>query len=119
MIAVAATSTIPQLGFIHEDSSNAFCLDIADLYRESVCLPAAFRAVKQFETDPKEPLERHARRAAARSLRDKQVIPSMIDRIKSLFGGSGGSAQAGVPASDRDVPEAGPSVRIEPDSREA
>jgi len=86
MIAVAATSTIPQLGFIHEDSSNAFCLDIADLYRESVCVPAAFRAVQQFEKNPKEPLERHARRSAARALREHQVIPSMIDRIKSLFG---------------------------------
>jgi CRISPR-associated protein Cas1 len=85
MIAVAATSTIPQLGFIHEDSSNAFCLDIADLYRESVCLPAAFRAVKQFEKNPNEPLERIARRSAARALREHQVIPSMIDRIKSLF----------------------------------
>ena len=85
MIAVAATSTIPQLGFIHEDSSNAFCLDISDLYRESVCLPAAFRAVKQFEKNPNEPLERYARRSAARALREHQVIPSMIDRIKSLF----------------------------------
>lgn len=85
MIAVAATSTIPQLGFIHEDSANAFCLDIADLYRESVCLPAAFRAVKHFEGNPSEPLERHARRAAGRALREHQVIPSMIDRIKSLF----------------------------------
>jgi CRISPR-associated protein Cas1 len=87
MIAVAATSTIPQLGFIHEDSRNAFCLDIADLYRESVCLPAAFRAVKQFENDPQEPLERYARRSAARSLNERQVIPGMIDRIKSLFEG--------------------------------
>lgn len=86
MIAVAATSTVPQLGFIHEDSSNAFCLDIADLYRESVCLPAAFRAVKQFEEKSSEPLERHARRSAGRALREHQVIPSMIDRIKSLFG---------------------------------
>jgi CRISPR-associated protein Cas1 len=85
MIAVAATSTVPQLGFIHEDSSNAFCLDIADLYRESVCLPAAFRAVKQFEEKSSEPLERHARRSAGRALREHQVIPSMIDRIKSLF----------------------------------
>jgi CRISPR-associated protein Cas1 len=85
MIAVAATSTIPQLGFIHEDSSNAFCLDMADLYRESVCLPAAFGAVKQFEQKPSEPLERHARRSAGRALREHQIIPSMIDRIKSLF----------------------------------
>ena len=89
MIAVAATSTIPQLGFIHEDSTNAFCLDIADLYRESVCLPSAFRAVKQFELDPSQPLERHARRSAGRALREHQVIPSMIDRVKSLFGATG------------------------------
>jgi CRISP-associated protein Cas1 len=87
MIAVSATSTIPQLGFIHEDSAQAFCLDIADLYRETVCLPAAFRAVRQFEAEPKEPLERHARRSAAQALRDQQVVPSMIDRIKALFPG--------------------------------
>lgn len=85
MIAVSATSTIPQLGFIHEDSSVALCLDVADLYRERVCLPAAFRAVKQFEDAPHEPLERHARRSAGRALREHQVIPSMIDRLKALF----------------------------------
>jgi CRISPR-associated protein Cas1 len=85
MIAIAATSTIPQLGFIHEDSSQALCLDVADLYRESVCLPAAFKAVKQWETDGSETLERYARRAAGRALRERQVIPAMIDRIKLLF----------------------------------
>lgn len=90
MIAVAATSTIPQLGFIHESSRNAFCLDIADLYRESICLPAAFRSVKRWERDKTEPLERHARRAAGRSLRQERVIPNMIDRIKALFERSGG-----------------------------
>ena len=97
MIAVAATSTIPQLGFIHEDSSNAFCLDIADLYRESVCVPAAFRAVQQFEKNPKEPLERHARRSAARALREHQVISSMIDRIKSLFAGDSAADKQTAP----------------------
>lgn len=85
MVAVAATSAIPQLGFIHEGSSQAFCLDIADLYRETVCLPAAYRAVKQMESEGTDSLERCARRAAARALRDQQVIPSMIDRIKALF----------------------------------
>lgn len=88
MIAVAATSTIPQLGFIHEDSSNALCLDIADLYRESVCLPAAFRAVKRFEDERSVPLERHARRTAGRALREHQIVPAMIDRLKALFGGA-------------------------------
>jgi CRISPR-associated protein Cas1 len=97
MIAVAATSTIPQLGFIHEDSASAFCLDIADLFRESVCLPAAFRAVKQFEANRSEPLERHARRSAGRAMREEHVIPVMIDRIKALLG-EGQEVEA--PASD-------------------
>ena len=35
-VAVAATATIPQLGFIHEDPGQSFVLDIADLYRDTV-----------------------------------------------------------------------------------
>ncbi len=31
-IAVAATATIPQLGFIHEDSGQSFVLDVAELF---------------------------------------------------------------------------------------
>jgi CRISPR-associated protein Cas1 len=86
MIAVAATSTVPQLGFVHEDSASSFCLDIADVYREQVALPAAFRAVKDKQQRPDDPLERLARRQAGKALRDAKVIPAMIDRIKSLFG---------------------------------
>ena len=43
-IAVSATSTIPQLGFIHEDPGQSFVLDIADLFRDSLTIPVAFRA---------------------------------------------------------------------------
>jgi CRISPR-associated protein Cas1 len=85
LIAVAATSTIPQLGFIHEDSAASFALDIADLFRESICLPAAFRAVREQERNPEESLERLSRRSAGRSLHEQRVIPAMIDRIKQLF----------------------------------
>jgi CRISPR-associated protein Cas1 len=100
MVAVAATSTIPQLGFVHEDSAESFALDIADLYREKVCLPAAFRAVKEFEKRQPEPLERYARRSAARALSENEVIPGMIDRIKSLFerqAGADGSSTGSTP----------------------
>ena len=85
MVAVAVTSTIPQLGFVHEDSSLSFCLDIADLFREQVAVPAAFRAVRELERLPSESLERLARREAGRALREGKIIPTMIDRIKSLF----------------------------------
>src|SRR6266487_1876510 len=43
-IAVAATATIPQLGFIHEDSGQSFVLDVADLVRDTVTIPCAFKA---------------------------------------------------------------------------
>lgn len=84
-IAVAATSAVPQLGFIHEDSANAFTLDIADLYRDQMTLPVAFQAVKAAEKDPTVPLERQVRRIAGRAFRDQGLIPGMIDRIKTLF----------------------------------
>nr|MCA8837213.1 type I-E CRISPR-associated endonuclease Cas1e [Pseudomonadota bacterium] len=41
-IAVNATATIPQLGFIHEDPGQSFVLDISDLFRDEITLPAAF-----------------------------------------------------------------------------
>ena len=86
MVAVAATSTIPQLGFIHEGSAKAFALDIADLFREDIAVDSAFAAVKHHREKPFLPLERHARRAIGKALRDKKVVPAMIDKIKTLLG---------------------------------
>ena len=57
-IAVTATATIPQLGFIHEDSGQSFILDIADLYRDKITLKVAFRAVKEAPTSKTDNLER-------------------------------------------------------------
>ena len=62
----------------------SLCLDLADLVRESVALPAAFRAVKKFE-ERNEPLERVARRMAGTAIRTQNVVPGLIDRIKQLF----------------------------------
>ncbi len=84
-IAVAALSAIPQLGFIHEDSANAFILDIADLFRDEITIPVAFQAVHLSEKQPEIALERHVRRLAGRTLREKEVIERMIDHIKELF----------------------------------
>ena len=84
-IAVAATGTLPQLGFIHEDSASAFTLDIADLFRDSVTLPVAFKAVRQAEKERDQSIERSVRLLAGETFRKGQVIPAMIDRIKELF----------------------------------
>ena len=84
-ISVSATATLPQLGFIHEDSGQSFVLDVADLFRDSVTIPVAFRAAKRVTDSPGENIERVTRRECGRTLSRDRTIPKMIDRIKSLF----------------------------------
>lgn len=85
-IAAMATATIPQLGFIHEDSAQAWILDIADLYRDEVTLNIAFGAVRE-ASGGQITLERAVRIRAAAEFDRQDVIPSMIERIKSLLDG--------------------------------
>ncbi len=85
VIAVTALGAIPQLGFIHEHSGDAFALDVADLFRDSILLPAALKSAKAVIEDPTLDIERHTRRTTGEMLRTEDVIPKMIDRIKLLF----------------------------------
>lgn len=84
-IAVAAVGALPPLGFIHEDSSNAFTLDIADLWRVQTVLPLAFSVAAKVAKDPSLSLEREIRYEAARMFRRQKLIPAMIERIKELL----------------------------------
>ena len=84
-IAVSATSTLPQLGFIHEDSGQSFVLDIADLFRDSVTIPVAFRSAKKVMGEAGGNIERVTRRECGRTLSRERTIHKMIERIKSLF----------------------------------
>lgn len=83
-IAVQAVAAIPQLGFIHEDSGQAFVLDIADLFRDTVTLQIAFTVAKKAETDS-QTIDRLVRREAANVFRKQTVIPGMIDKIKQVI----------------------------------
>jgi CRISPR-associated protein Cas1 len=93
-VAVAATGTIPQLGFIHESSLRSFALDIADLFRGDITLPVAFRATQRFQKRSNADIEAITRRLAGRTMRDEDVIPDMIDQIKRVLDvdDSGGDA---------------------------
>lgn len=88
-IAVCATATIPQLGFIHEDPGQSFVLDVADLYRDSLTIPCAFKAAKLVTERPSENIERVTRRMTGAALAKQAVIPEMIERIKALIEGRG------------------------------
>lgn len=93
-IAVAALGALPPLGFIHEDSSNAFTLDIADIWRVDVTVPLAFSAVQARQQGKTDDLEREVRRRAVRTFRQEKLIPRMIDRIKELFDVDDGGGDA-------------------------
>lgn len=84
-IAVAAVGALPPLGFIHEDSSNAFTLDIADLWRVDVTLPLAFGAARAALDGHCDNLEREIRRRAAKTFRQEKLIARMIERTRELF----------------------------------
>ena len=91
-ISVSATATLPQLGFVHEDPGQAFVLDIADLFRDSITIPVAFRSAKRAkEGGAGTNIERITRRECGRTLQRERAIPKMIGRIKALFDESGGA----------------------------
>jgi CRISPR-associated protein Cas1 len=86
LVAVASTQTLPHLGFIHEHARHAFALDIADLFRTTVTLPAAFSAAARALHGGSYSLEPLVRKEVGKVFRQETVIADMIDRIKSLFG---------------------------------
>ena len=84
-IAVYSIGAIPQLGFIHESSGNAFVLDIADLYRDTVTLPAAFESARTLIDNPDYELEKTVRIKTGTILRRSTIISCMIDDVKDLL----------------------------------
>ena len=86
-VAVASVGAIPQLGFVHEDSGQSFVLDIADLYRHETTLDIAFGAVEVSEQTG-DSIERLVRQRANKLFKERKIIPSMIEKIKSLLDAS-------------------------------
>ncbi|MBW8068117.1 MAG: type I-E CRISPR-associated endonuclease Cas1 [Ferrovum sp.] len=84
-IAVQSLAAIPQLGFIHEDSGQAFVLDIADLYRDTITLQIAFSVAKNVVVGDDTSIDRLVRREASVVFRKQSVISSMIDKIKLVL----------------------------------
>ncbi|MFK0293909.1 type I-E CRISPR-associated endonuclease Cas1e [Streptomyces sp. NPDC090442] len=78
---VAALGCSPGLGFVHSGHERSFVLDIADLYKTDIGIPAAFDAAAEGEED----IASRTRRA----LRDRINTTGLLDRcvrdIKNLL----------------------------------
>lgn len=114
-ISVAATGTIPQLGFVHEDSGQSFVLDVADLRRHDLVLEIAFGAAKDAARG-RETVDRLVRQRAGETFRRKGVIPQMIDAIKTVLGES--DPEPAGSASGNESDRAGSEAGDEPDAGE-
>lgn len=94
-LAVVVTGTIPQLGFVHHHSGEAFALDIADLFR-SLTVDIAFEAAgKKIHQKRKDPIERMVRQSVGQRFKQAKTCSHMIDRIKELFDGYDDSGDLG------------------------
>ncbi|CFX29965.1 CRISPR-associated endonuclease Cas1 [Candidatus Filomicrobium marinum] len=120
-IAVASTATIPQIGFVHEDSGQSFILDIADLVRHDVTLPIAFGAAKQALQERDENLERLVRRRAAETFNKDQTVARLINHIKAILAPPlSGDISRPEPASEpKPVTEPSKGSPPDPERREA
>ena len=110
-IAVASTATIPQLGFVHEDSGQSFVLDIPDLVRHDVMLPIAFGAAKQAMGNLSESIDRLVHTRAAETFNKEQVVPKLIDHIKALIGPAEAAAASTPEAPSVDAMEPPPAAK--------
>ncbi|MFH8606187.1 type I-E CRISPR-associated endonuclease Cas1e [Streptomyces sp. NPDC018029] len=85
---VSALGCSPALGFVHSGNERSFVLDIADLYKTDVAIPAAFDAAAEGAED----VASRTRRA----LRDRINRANLLDRcvrdIKNLLGHTGAGA---------------------------
>jgi len=84
-VAVQATGTIPQLGFIHEDSAKSWLLDVCDLYRTIVTVPLAFKVAREFPKQHALTIDRVVRRECVAHFKAAGLIDQMIDDIKEML----------------------------------
>ncbi|MYT16181.1 CRISPR-associated protein, Cas1 family [Streptomyces sp. SceaMP-e96] len=94
---VAALGCSPGLGFVHSGHERSFVLDVADLYKTDIAIPAAFDAAAEGPED----VAARTRRALRDRINKTQLLDRCVGDIKSLLGyGSDGDSADGSPSPD-------------------
>lgn len=78
---VAALGCSPGLGFVHSGHERSFVLDIADLYKTEIAIPAAFDAAAAGEED----VPTRTRRALRDRINETRLLERCTKDIMSLF----------------------------------
>ncbi|MFQ6197745.1 type I-E CRISPR-associated endonuclease Cas1e [Streptomyces sp. NPDC000405] len=78
---VAALGCSPGLGFVHSGHERSFVMDIADLYKTEIAIPAAFDAAAAGEFD----VPTRTRRALRDRINETRLLDRCADDIKKLL----------------------------------
>lgn len=89
---VAALGCSPGLGFVHSGHERSFVLDIADLYKTEIAIPAAFDAAAAGEDD----VPTRTRRALRDRINETRLLDRCANDIKRLLGRHEDAAEPGT-----------------------
>ncbi|MGW7555638.1 type I-E CRISPR-associated endonuclease Cas1e [Streptomyces rimosus] len=78
---VTALGCSPALGFVHSGHERSFVLDIADLYKTDIAIPAAFDAA----ADGLDDVASRTRRALRTRINDTGLLDRCVNDIKTLL----------------------------------
>jgi CRISPR-associated protein Cas1 len=78
---VAAIGCSPGLGFVHSGHERSFVLDIADLYKTEIAIPAAFDAAAESDED----IPTRTRRALRDRINKSRLLERCTADIKKLL----------------------------------
>lgn len=81
--AIVAAGFSPAIGFIHTGKTMSFVYDIADLYKTTTTIPAAFAAARQ----PVGSLESHVRRAMRDLFFEQRLLERILPDLDTIFDG--------------------------------
>ncbi|WP_407549106.1 type I-E CRISPR-associated endonuclease Cas1e [Streptomyces sp. Pv4-95] len=95
---VAALGCSPGLGFVHSGHERSFVLDVADLYKTEIAIPAAFDAAAEGPED----IAARTRRALRDRINKTRLLDRCVRDIKNLLGHG----------NDRDTTDSSPSQDI-------
>jgi CRISP-associated protein Cas1 len=85
---VSALGCSPALGFVHSGNERSFVLDVADLYKTDVAIPAAFDAAAEGAED----VASRTRRALRDRINETNLLDRCVRDIKNLLGYTGARA---------------------------
>ena len=80
--AIVSAGFSPALGFIHTGKMLSFVYDIADLYKTSVSLPAAFAAAGESDTA----IETRVRKACRDTFHKERLLERIVPDISAVLG---------------------------------